>query len=348
MVRSFRLTAHCSDLYKSNLCRSDLARQKFERDTLYRMRPLFELPAARRYDIVGFGSNAVDNIIVVDSYPKFNSKDEFISHQRLAGGEAASTMVGLSRLGLKTAYAGSFGNDEEGKIGINSLSEEGVDVSFSRIVENARTQLAFIIVDSNTGERTILWKREASLNFPADALPLDLAYEAKVLHLTPHDLDAAVRMAEAARSAGTLVTIDIDSPVPGYEPLLALVDVCIVSDNFPRVAFSESDPRRGLELIKEKFGCTIAGITLGAKGSMFLCDDGIIESPAFPVPGGCKDTTGAGDAFRTGFIFGLISGADIFECARSANAVAALKCRGIGARTTLPSAEEVSTLLKNY
>lgn len=347
MTCSLGQTAHCNDSYKSNLCGLNLARRKFERDTFYRMKPLFELPADRRYDVVGCGSNAVDNIIVVDSYPKFNSKEEFISHQRLAGGEAASTMVGLSRLGLRTAYAGSFGDDEEGKLGLSSLSAEGVDVSFSRIIENARTQSAFIIVDNNSGERTILWKREASLNFPADAVPVELAAEARVLHLTPHDLDAAVMMAEAARTASAIVTIDIDSPTGGHELLLPLVDVCIVSDSFPCAAFGESDPQRGLEEIREKFGCTIAGITLGAKGSMFLCDDGIIESPAFPVPGGCKDTTGAGDAFRAGFIFGIVSGYDIAGCARSANAVAALKCRGIGARSSLPIAKELSTLLKN-
>lgn len=348
MTCSLRLTARCSDIYKSNLCGLDLARQKFERDTLFRMKPLFELPAGRRYDVVGFGSNAVDNIIVVDSYPKFNSKKEFLSHRRLAGGEAASTMVGLTWLGLRTAYAGSFGDDEDGKFGFSSLSEEGVDVSFSRIVENARTQSAFIIVDKNSGERTILWKRDASLNFPTEAVPVELAAEARVLHLTPHDLDAAVMMAEAARSAGTIVTIDIDSPTNSYELLLPLVDVCIVSDNFPRAAFGESDPRRGLKMIKEKFGCTIAGITLGSRGSMFLSDDGINESPAFAAPGGCKDTTGAGDAFRAGFIFGMLSGSGIAGCARSANAVAALKCRSIGARSALPTAKELSTLLKNY
>lgn len=308
----------------------------------------FDVLVGREFDVVSFGSNAVDTLITVASYPQFNSKAEFLSEQKMAGGEAASTAVGLRRLGMKAAYAGSFGDDEEGKIGIGSLNAEGVDTSYCRVVQGVRTQSAFIIIDRDSGERTVLWKRDDALNFPEGEAPVAIAAQASVLHLTPHDLNAAIAMANAARNAGTIVTIDIDSPVDGYERLLELVDVCIVSDQFLQKAFGFPEAEPALSAICDRFGCGVAGITLGEKGSLFLSDGKLIRTEAFPVPGGCVDTTGAGDAFRTGFIYGILTGGDVETCALYANAAASLKCRAVGARTALPSDKELQTMLKKY
>ena len=95
-----------------------------------------------------------------------------------------------------------------------------------------------------------------------------------------------------------------------------------------------------------RFGCPIVGVTLGEAGSLLLCDGEFIETPGFAVPGGCRDTTGAGDAFRVGLLYGLLKGESIEESARLANAVAALKCRQVGARTALPDESELRSLLK--
>ncbi|MFL6374112.1 MAG: carbohydrate kinase family protein, partial [Pyrinomonadaceae bacterium] len=97
--------------------------------------------------------------------------------------------------------------------------------------------------------------------------------------------------------------------------------------------------------ITSRYGCGIVGVTLGREGSHLLCDGVLIDTPSFPVPGGCVDTTGAGDAFRAGFLYGLLSGESVEMAARCANAVAALKCRGMGARNTLPTADELKKFL---
>ena len=69
----------------------------------------FDIPLHKPFDAVGFGLNAVDHLIVVPAYPEFDSKIRLLEHQQAAGGQTASAMVGLQRLGLKTAYAGRFG-----------------------------------------------------------------------------------------------------------------------------------------------------------------------------------------------------------------------------------------------
>ena len=93
----------------------------------------FKLRSTSEFDVVGFGTNAIDYLIRLRDYPKFNSKVEFTSQSMQAGGEVASTLVGLQRLGLRTAYAGRFGSDTNGQIGIQSLIDEGVDMRLPKL-----------------------------------------------------------------------------------------------------------------------------------------------------------------------------------------------------------------------
>ena len=309
------------------------------------MRAPFEFRSDIQYDVAGFGTNAVDYLIRVSEYPSFNSKVELTDWQILPGGEVASTLVALQRLGFMTAYAGHFGADEAGKLGLRSLIDEGVNVDYAGIAKNASTQVAFIIVDARTGERTILWKRDADLSYSAADAPLDLARTAKILHMTPHDTAASIVMAEAARQAGTIVSLDIDNTFDEVETLLGLTDIMIASSDLLERLTGIRDKLSAMTEVASRYGCTIIGVTLGDKGSQLLCEGVFIDTPACKVPGGCADTTGAGDAFRAGFLYGLLSGFDVEESARCANAVAALKCRDIGARRALPDLDALRTFL---
>jgi sugar/nucleoside kinase (ribokinase family) len=123
--------------------------------------------------VLGFGTNAVDFLITVPHFPEFASKVELNEYVRSAGGEIASTMVGMHRLGARTSYAGSFGDDDAGRFGWASLQDEGVDLEFSNVVAGAATQIAFIVIDENSGERTVIWKRDAGLAVSATEAPVD-------------------------------------------------------------------------------------------------------------------------------------------------------------------------------
>jgi sulfofructose kinase len=306
----------------------------------------FQLSNTAEFDAVGFGTNAVDHLIQVPKYPRFNSKIEFEHYTKEPGGEVATTIVGLQRLGLRTAYAGRFGDDEEGEIGLRSLTVEGVDVTYAERVAGASTQTAFIIIDKATGERTIIWHRDKHLAYNADAAPVEAVRRGKVLHMTPHDTGACIRMAAEAQELGTVVSVDIDSVSDGLDELLPLADILITSAEFPGEATGLFDEKAALRTLHERYGCRVIGTTLGRAGSIFLCDGRFIETDAFEVPGGCTDTTGAGDAFRTGFLYGLLIGKTVEESASIANAVAALKCRMLGARAGLPTREELSMFAK--
>ena len=297
-------------------------------------------------DVVGFGTNAVDFLIEVPEYPSFNSKIELIDYVQAAGGEVATTMAGLQRLGVRTAYAGRFGDDAAGEFGLDSLRAEGVDLEFAERIRGARTQVAFIVIDARSGERTVIWQRDKKLSYAAADAPVGLIERARVLHFTPHDAGACLELAKAARRHGVIVSADIDGLFPGAEELFSFVDIFIASADFPGKLFGAADERDALRKLHDRFGCGLVGVTLGRAGSLLLCGDTYIENPGFAVPGGCRDTTGAGDAFRVGILYGLLTGRSVEESAEMANAVAALKCRAVGARTALPTVKELAKLVK--
>lgn len=307
----------------------------------------FTLPADKQFDAVGFGLNAVDHLIVVPEYPSFDTKVRFLDHKQAAGGQAATTMIALQRLGLHTAYAGRFGSDAEGKFGFAALEAEGVDNDFAEVVEGASNQVAFIIIDARNGERTIIWDRDDRLSYSAGDAPVTLASRGRVLHLDAHDPPACARMAEAARAAGAIVTADIDNIYEGLFDLLPLIDILIGSREFPYRVTGIADERASLVELKARYGCGLVGMTKGVEGALIYSEGQFIESPAFAVPGGCRDTTGSGDAFHGGFLYGLLTDEDVEMSLKLANAVAALKCRALGARTALPTAVELDAFLKS-
>ena len=310
------------------------------------MRFPFEPPPAREFDAVGFGLNAVDHLVVVPHYPEYDTKVRLVEHQRGAGGETASAMTALRRLGKRTAYAGRFGSDDAGRFGLESLRAEGVDVGFAEVVEGAENQIAYILIDERTGERTVIWDRDARLSYGEEEAPRGFAGRGRVLHMDGHDTRARARVAREAREAGTVVSLDIDNVYEGLEELLPHVDVLISSQEFPRRLTGIDGEHAALVEMKTRLRHdAVVGMTLGERGAVVFHGGVFIESPAFAVPGGCHDTTGAGDAFHAGFIYGMLAGEEIEGCLTLGCAVAALKCRALGARTALPTARELERLL---
>ncbi|MBA2340796.1 MAG: hypothetical protein H0V88_10400 [Pyrinomonadaceae bacterium] len=307
----------------------------------------FAVPLEKEFDAVGFGLNAVDHLIVAPRYPAFDTKVRFTDYKLSAGGQTATAMTGLQRLGLKTAYAGRFGADDAGHYGLQTLVDEGVDARFAEVIEGARTQTAFIIIDAGTGERTILWDRDERLSYAEQDAPLELAARGRVLHIDAHDPPACLALAREARRAGAIVSLDVDNLYKGLPELLPFVDLLVSSAEFPHRLVGIEDERAALREIRSRFGCPVVGMTRGVRGAILYCEESFLESPAFSVPGGCRDTTGAGDAFHAGFLYGLLAGEELEACLRTACAVAALKCRSLGARAGLPTRDELSDFIRH-
>ena len=283
------------------------------------------------------GLNSVDFLSLVSRYPKSNSKTEILRFERSGGGQVATALVALSRWGIKTKYIGKVGSDELGQISLESLQQEGVDVSSVTTEPDTPTQLGNIIVEATSGDRTILWRRDKRLMFREGDLRKKDVCSGKLIHLDGHDIRSAIQCARWAKEEGIPTVIDIDKVESLTPELIRDINFVVTSSRFPSLFTGISDREKALmELQRHTRGflCT----TLGPEGAMALKDGQVFYVKGFQVE--VVDTTGAGDVFHGGFIYGLLQNWEVTEILRFANAVAALKCRDLGGRRGIPTLDE--------
>jgi sugar/nucleoside kinase (ribokinase family) len=294
-------------------------------------------------DIVAIGLNATDTLIRVPRFPAFDSKTKILSSALLPGGQAATAAVACRRWGLRSRYVGKIGDDAAGRLQREEFAREGVETHLIE-VPNCASQLAFIIVDQETGERTILWQRDDRLDLRPEELPREWIRTARLVHVDGHPCTPAAAAARWAREAGTMVTADLDNIYPGVEALLEHVDFMIGSRDFPERVLGVSDMFESLPEITRRFGCRVAGATLGRDG--VLAWDGIKfhYSPAFRVD--AVDTTGAGDVFHAGFAYALLRGDTLPVILEFSCAAAGLNCTALGARGGIRPVTEIEKLLR--
>jgi sulfofructose kinase len=280
-------------------------------------------------DVAGVGLNATDTVIRVPHFPAFDTKMHVQSVERQAGGQVASALVACHRWGLSARYIGSIGDDDAGKFQQQELEREGVEAHWI-VVPGARSQFAYILVDESTGERTILWGRDPAIEIRPEQLEREWIVRARLLHVDGHDAHAAAQAARWAREAGIPVTADMDNVYPGAEELLESVDYLLGTAEFPARFLGEDDLLKTLPRLAARYRCRLAGATMGSRGALAWDGKRFHYAPAFLVD--TVDTTGAGDIFHGGFIYGILAGWDIDRCLEFACAAAGLNSTRIGAR----------------
>ncbi len=295
-------------------------------------------PLAKPFDVVGFGLNAVDHLCVVEQFPRFDTKSEILHYEILAGGQVATAIAFIARMGMKGKYIGKVGSDELGRISLQSLRSEAIDTSSVLVAHGARNQYAFIIIDRQSGERTILWERDPRLSFEHSELKREDICAGRILYIDGHDEPAALTAAAWAQAEGIPVIVDLDKVVPRCDELLPNIDFLIVSSNFAPEFTGISDPIESLMALRRSCDGFL-GVTLGARGAMAVIGDSCIRFPGFKVR--AVDTTGAGDIFHGAFAYGLLRNWPLEEIMTFANAAAALNCTRLGARNAMPSLQEI-------
>lgn len=300
----------------------------------------------KKFDAVGIGLNSVDQFCVVREYPTANTKSGILEAAREGGGQAATAMAALARLGLHAAYIGAVGDDEAGAFSLASLRSEGVNVEGVVTQRGRASQFALIIVQregegEEKGARTILWRREVSLA-PGDVRE-EIVRAGRALHLDGHHVEAEIAAARWAREEGSPVFLDAERAPEGIENLIELTDYLIAAEDFPALFTGVSEHREALRRL-HAMGPGVVGVTLGARGALAYDGTRFYESPGFHVD--VLDTTGAGDAFHGGFLYGVLRKMGLEDTLRFANAVAAMNCTALGGRAALPRLSEVEAFLR--
>jgi sugar/nucleoside kinase (ribokinase family) len=306
------------------------------------MRFNLTFPENKAFDAVGMGLNSVDFLVLLPEYPASNSKMRIRRFEKSGGGQVATALVALSRWSTRTKYIGKVGGDELGQYALESIRQTGVEVSSVTIESQASNQFATIIVDGTSGDRTILWDRDDRLMYHEGELRKEVVCSGKILLLDGHDIRAALQCARWAREEHIPVVLDVDKVEPLTPQLIKEIDFVVTGSRFPMLFTGISDREKAfLELQKHIPGFLCA--TLGSEGAMALVEGEILTMKGFKID--VVDTTGAGDVFHAGFIYGLLQNWDLEKILQFANAVAALKCRELGGRKGIPTLREVQEFL---
>lgn len=301
----------------------------------------------RPFDMIALGLNSLDIVAVIPHHPVPGGKTRIERLATLPGGQSASAAVGCARLGWRTRYLGTFGDDDAARVGIASLERDHVDTAMVRTIPGATSHTSLVLVDARSGDRTVIWYRDTRLAMSAEDVPVEAVRAGRVLLVDDHEPFAATVAARAAREAGVRTVIDVEKLRPGTEELLQHIDIIIAAEHFPSELTGLSDLGAALKEMARRFEPSLTCATLGPRGSLSLIDGKEVRTPAFDVR--VEDTTGAGDAFRAGFIAAWLgAGAEpnVHEVLRYAHGVAALNCRRLGARDGLPRHDEVVELIR--
>ncbi|HVZ85115.1 MAG TPA: PfkB family carbohydrate kinase [Terracidiphilus sp.] len=297
-----------------------------------------ELPLV---DLVGVGLNATDTILSLPAFPERGSKIQYSHAHILPGGQTASAVIACQAWGLTTRYVGKLGDDDAARLHQREFERAGVDARIVT-VPDARSPQSLILVDGG-GERTVLNLREDRLLLQPEDLQREWIVRARALHVDGLETAAATQAASWARAAGIPVIADLDELYPGVEDLLANIDYLIVSRNFPALVTGERSLEQALRRMKRRYGCAVAAATLGEEGVLAWDGSRFHLRPAYRVD--VTDTTGAGDIFHAGFIYGLLKGWPLEQQLDFACAAAALNCTASGARGGIGPAERVEALM---
>jgi sulfofructose kinase len=294
------------------------------------------------FDVVGVGLNATDTMILIPHFPAYGGKVPFVGEKLSPGGQVASAIVCCAKLGLRTKYIGTIGDDERGRIQWESLQGTGVNLDHVQRRLGVPNQTAYILIDQKTGERTVFWSRPEGLRLDPSEITPDQITCASLLHIDGHDTPAVAHAARIARQNGIPVTVDIDTIYKGFEEVLPNIDYLITSSDFPESWTGVADPLRALELMQNTSGMKVAAMTLGAHGAIARSEGRFHYSPGFVVE--CTDTTGAGDVFHGAFCYAVVKGFSLPEALHFSNAMAALNCTALGARGYIAGEEEARRL----
>jgi sugar/nucleoside kinase (ribokinase family) len=239
--------------------------------------------------------------------------------------------------------AGTVGDDPAGAQALGPLVRAGVDVDRVARVAGAPTRRAWVLVEREGGERTVLERRSAALRMPAGSVASLAPACGRVLLVDLEHPDASREVAARARRDGIPVVLDADRATPAALLLAREVDFPIVSRGFAEEFSSDASLEDGLRGLCGP-QTRMAVVTCGERGSVARLGDRVLRTPATRVE--VRDTTGAGDVFRGAFAWALVRGLDADRVLRVANAAAAFSCRGEGAQGALPESSELESGLQ--
>jgi ribokinase len=298
----------------------------------------------RRYDLVTVGHALVDIRIVVDRFPAPDEEAVVLSQTWGAGGSAVNTAIDGSRLGLRTAVIAKIGFDSFGRIIVDELLREGVDISGLRVSSTGRTGFTIVVIDRD-GNIVMYGFKGVAEELEPNEVDNEIISTARYVHIASLRLDTSLKVAEIARKASAKISWDpgrvlAKKGLKELEKMIKSVDIVLVNKvEASAITGLDIDKYRESAKILKDLGPELVVVKLGSRG-VYAFGDGVDEEvPAVKVDR-VVDTTGAGDAFAAGLIAGILRGYSLRKALLYANTVAALKITKLGSHEA-PTHKEV-------
>jgi ribokinase len=301
-----------------------------------------------RFDVVGFGALNVDTLFKVNRLARAEEESFIEDYAEACGGSAANTTVGLARLGCKVGFIGKVASDREGKLQLDCFSAEGVDTNGIIKAEQGKSGAVLGFVDKK-GARALYINSGVNDTIKFEEIKPDYASQAKFLHLTSFVGEKSLQTQKQL-----LTTLPSDVKVSfdpgavyaqkGYsaiEPIIKKTYVLMPNSFELEQLTGESDYCKGADFMIGR-GIKIVAVKLGSAGCYVT--DGRERLRIEPFKVKVVDTTGAGDAFCAGFLYGLIKNKSLSECGRLGNFVASRCIMEMGARAGLPYAKDLASI----
>jgi len=290
------------------------------------LKPPVNPSATKRFDVLGLGCVAVDDLLYVPSFPAADHKVRVEQSVRRCGGLTGAALVTAARQGARCAYAGCLGTDPHSEHVARDFTREGVDISHAPRLPEAQVVHSTIVVGRDNGSRNIFYEDEGMIGAHPTLPPDDVIRDSKVLFIDHLGMPGNLRAARTARSAGVAVVADFeDEAAPLFPEVMSLVDHLVLSGEFARRITHGSDAAQAAFALWDS-GRAVIIVTCGVNGCWSVSAEGGLKAchhPAFPVK--AADTTGCGDVFHGAYAARLACGDSLEAGIRYAAAAAALK-----------------------
>jgi len=303
--------------------------------------------------ILLLGDINIDSFWPVPEFP-VPGRDGLVEEVKFeVGGAALNTAIVLDRLGVKTRMLSCLGKDRWAEQIGDSLKASGIDLTAVQVNPTALTGINFTIVTPD-GERTMFTHRGANRRYQP-SLIIDEVFEGAALLqisgyalLEPPQKDAVWRAVELAEHYSVPISVDT-----GLDPVIKLPEdfrnlsnhlaICITGLEETKALFGSTTLEGAADKLISQ-GVEIAAIKMGSKGSLVANQEKKVRMPCFEVD--VVDTTGAGDSFSAGLIYGWLNGMPLDETAILASALGAMATTINGAGMALPGKRELTAFLK--
>ncbi|HPL62161.1 MAG TPA: PfkB family carbohydrate kinase [Syntrophales bacterium] len=296
------------------------------------------MPFSSTVQVFGLGQCSLDYIGEIPSYPRSDTKCEFTGLTVEGGGPVATALVALSRWGIRCAFSGVIGDDSFGTMIRRSLEGERIDTLGLLARADTLSQFAFIAVEPGSGRRTIFWQRPTGENPQPGEVQFDRIRRSSVLHTDGIFPEACLEACREARKAGVPVVVDAGSWREGLLEIARESDYFIAAEAFGTAIAGNEDPLDACRKIAG-LGPRLAAVTLGRRGYAALADGKELTRPAHSAV--VRDTTGCGDVFHAGFIYGLLQGWNEEKSLDLAAWSAARVSTRMGGRAGIPSLDDL-------